>query len=1158
MLTNHAPLAQPILQCARFHPRYGFALITTLTLMILLTVIAVGLLTLSSISLSASSRGNDLREAQASARLAMMLAINQLQTHAGSDQRITTTAGQIPANPADGSTSKAIESRRNWTGVYDSWSAATDTRPTPAFRSWLVSGSPQQIESLATASAAASGLSAEIVGKGTLGTANTAKRVEIPLIEQSLGTKGKIRLGWWVGDEGVKAFAPSEPSAPANGSSASRLAMQAAPHFGLEVMAAGSTKPFAGFDHESPNNRKLVSWSQAGLAVTTPSDLKPLFHDVTTHSRGLLTNVRAGGFRKDLSMFLQATNPPKTPLYSVGGRPGINMAELWAYHNLPGQLKSGGAGNYTTGGTLPASALYLKPETASNAFKADKFYFHKQPVFIRFQTVLSFASIPVSGSPPDNPKYRLGIVVDPIVTLWNPLDVPLVLTDVWNSVKYWAIPYDIVINANGSEFRVPYRYIVSAGSAPQYLTLRTGTDPLVLKPGEVMVYSQGSNTPTVYSSGQLQFINGKPGWNFGGGMFYDFKTNDPAAPNKAPLVVGTGATSFTYRVEPNATVAVGTQHWSLNTHGIYYKEDRPEAFVRKPDNSPAGSTESIRLGEYTIDSRSGQPFDSGSTKPDNLRIRANAPQYREFFDRIGAGAGAVTLEEVSSTIGNKKQFMIFTFAVKTETGGDNPGRYFARYNPRATDMDFFNIEPNELRTLPFEIQISRPQSGFDPVIDVSSDGSAYFGGGWTIKNGTKTVITHSVPRHPPVSLAAFQHSMANGFRPNNSTGRVDNTALLLPQISHAIGNSLAPSILAPDATEGSLGGPRPLADHSYLANQALWDDWFLSGISPQTTKIFSNTRKQRTVAQDFLNGGKPLPVRHYKANLRGEDPNALLGQWFSGDNPRAGAETLTPAAITVEGMFNVNSTSVEAWKSLLSTLRNREITGQSAAGSDATINPGGDRTANTSLLSPLDLIADAASTEDRRAPAQWSGVRVLSDAEIGALAEAIVIEVRKRGPFLSLADFINRRVGTDKNLALSGAIQSALDAATVPINENLRTGERATVGSEDGLAFPEAERGAAAYGIPGYVKQADILTPIAPLLSVRSDTFVVRGYGEKLDSSGRILARAWCEAVVARSADFVDKSDAATKLPSQLNPINQTFGRRFDIISFRWLNSSEV
>jgi hypothetical protein len=355
-----------------------------------------------------------------------------------------------------------------------------------------------------------------------------------------------------------------------------------------------------------------------------------------------------------------------------------------------------------------------------------------------------------------------------------------------------------------------------------------------------------------------------------------------------------------------------------------------------------------------------------------------------------------------------------------------------------------------------------------------------------------------------------------------------------------------------------------LADHSYLANQALWDDWFLSGISPQTAPgVFTTTRDQKTVALDFMKGTKPLPVGRYKPNLLGRKPDTLINQLFSGAAVKSGAEDLTGSLISVEGMFNVNSTSVEAWKAVLSGLRDRDVLAQSGTGGNETVNIQADETANASLLTPVGKKADAASTAAMKSDAQWSGIRVLKDDEIEGLANAIVREVRKRGPFLSLADFINRRVGTDKSLALSGAIQTALDdplgTSPVPsINKTIQSGTRASKGSRDGLAFPEAEDGAAAYGIPGHVKQADILTPIAPILSARSDTFVIRGYGEKLDASGKVTARAWCEAVVRRGADFVDHSDDLTKATTSLNPVNKTFGRRFEIVSFRWLNSAEV
>ena len=1136
----------------------GFALVVTLSLMILLTIVAVGLLSLSTISLRASSQESEMQLARNSAKLGLMLAINQLQMHAGPDQRITAPAEQIPKEP-DGMEPLAPIPRQKWTASYDAWAATSTTRPTsPNFRQWLVSGIPENLANLGFLNDN-SGNKVEIVGQGTVGTSDPADRVEVPLIEQSLGARGKSRLGWWVGDEGIKAYVPSEPTPAGGGSSDRRLALQAAPRYGLEVMGRGTDKAFADYDHESPDNRKLISWNQTAFAAT-PAKRQPLFHHLSTQNRGLVTNVRAGGFRKDLSIALQAPENaiPRTALYSVGGRAGINLAELWTHHNLWSQLRSNLGGNYSTGGAVPASAETLQAASTQAAFTADRFSFQKQPAFVRFQTILSFSSTPVTNPSTGLVTYSLGIVMDPVVTLWNPLDVPISMRGSWNSVKYWPIPYDIIVSANGVEHRVPYNFIVGRDGVPQNLTMRTGTDNLVLKPGEVMVFSQGSSTPTTYSAGQFQTISSKKGFNFGGGMFYEYKNNEgvrPNGPQKPPLITGQANTAFTYRVEPNNRSATGSQQWALNTHGIYYKEDRVHTARPRPDDSPGSSNETVFIGDCSIDSRGGQPYDSGGAKPDNLRIRASAPAYRDFFDRIGGGT-QIRLNEINTASGNKRPFMIFTFAVKTEGGAENPGRYFARYNPRAGATDFFDIKQNELRTLPFEIQTRRLSSWLDPLIDVSKDGNGYFGGGWTSEDGAQTFISHSVPRQAPVSLAAFQHAMANGFMAD-ANGRLNTRRFLLPQISHAIGNSLAPSVIPAEATEGELGGPRPLADHSYLANQALWDDWFLSGISPQTSKGFSASRNQRTVALDFLKNSKPLPVRQFKPSLNGQDAETAVGKWFNGSAIRPGAEALTASQLTVEGMFNVNSASTEAWKALLSALRGRELLTQNPNGTDASLSTG-NTTAVASLHSPLNLEVTTNQLDDRTSPAQWAGVRTLDDGEIEELAVAIVREVRKRGPFLSLADFINRRPGSNKELALSGAIQSALDSNSVSINQAFRSGERAATGNPQGLAFTEAETGAAAYGIPGYVKQADILTPIAPLLSVRSDTFVIRAYGEKLDAGGRVTARAWCEATLQRGAGFVDPSDEITMLPAQLNKTNQSFGRRFDMVSFRWLSPSEV
>jgi hypothetical protein len=523
--------------------------------------------------------------------------------------------------------------------------------------------------------------------------------------------------------------------------------------------------------------------------------------------------------------------------------------------------------------------------------------------------------------------------------------------------------------------------------------------------------------------------------------------------------------------------------------------------------------------------------------------------------------------------------MIFSFMQKTENASDNSGRFMARNNPRAIRTEFADLSETEQRMEPFEIKVQGVTSMINATAAVGSidpvTGASYFGGGWDAAIGSQRVITHSAPRQPLVSLAAFQHSMANGFLPYTQfsssigggrvDGRIDTSSpdYLHPGISHAIGNSMATSLLASDQTEGTIGGSRPIVDHSYLANQALWDSYFLSGIAPQNAATFSTKREQKEVAQDFLSNTKSLPIKQYKANLQGVDAATVLAKLVDQTGPVGGSEKLTASYIAVDGMFNVNSTSVEAWKALLSSLRNRDIIGTTALGADETVKVPTGMAANASLMTPANLTVNTDSTGTLTmtgATAQWAGVHLLSDAEITSLAKAIVLEVRKRGPFLSLADFVNRRVGSDKTLALSGAIQSALDSDTVPINKAFRTGSRAAKGSEAGLAFPEAERGAAAYGIPAYVKQADILTPIAPLLSARSDTFVIRGYGEKTNAAGTtVMAKACCEAVVQRGANFIDPSEDATKDISALgSTVNQTFGRRFNIISLRWLSSSEI
>jgi hypothetical protein len=91
------------------------------------------------------------------------------------------------------------------------------------------------------------------------------------------------------------------------------------------------------------------------------------------------------------------------------------------------------------------------------------------------------------------------------------------------------------------------------------------------------------------------------------------------------------------------------------------------------------------------------------------------------------------------------------------------------------------------------------------------------------------------------------------------------------------------------------------------------------------------------------------------------------------------------------------------------------------------------------------------------------------------------------------------------------------------------------------------------------LSQADLLTVLGNAATVRSDTFTIRAYGESKDPSGQILGRAWCEAVVQRVPDWVDPADAAHAAVDELTSVtNQSLGRRFRLIAFRWLAPEDV
>ncbi len=426
-------------------------------------------------------------------------------------------------------------------------------------------------------------------------------------------------------------------------------------------------------------------------------------------------------------------------------------------------------------------------------------------------------------------------------------------------------------------------------------------------------------------------------------------------------------------------------------------------------------------------------------------------------------------------------------------------------------------------------------------------------------------------------------------------------------------------------------------DAAFAANLALWDSYWFSGLNTQAKSYSDNP------AGMWKDDGPNLPtdsaiLGSQAASLTTNgvtDLNTLNGikaALDKGFNPLANKRVAyrpdpsvpsTAAASTVgmqntifpdyltfphptflgrcslyDGGFNVNSTSKAAWKAILASLRKQKLP-EGSAQADGT---------------PLTRFARAFGTNDGKTT-PWSNYRELTDSEIDDLAGAVVNEVRKRGPFMSLSDFINRRLVNSpfEAFGLKGALQAAIDATT--INDIAITNGGGTFEAPKGVALPyplyypikandrfpsiksmsksnDETKVTAALGAPGIVTQMDVLNSIGPNLTARSDTFVIRAYGEAFDNNGQSIGKAWVEVVAQRSTDFIalaneepnirsqfyrnndgsSNSDYETKpttdrykrntstdvTKNRLINLNRILGRRFNTISLRWLNPQEI
>ena len=369
-------------------------------------------------------------------------------------------------------------------------------------------------------------------------------------------------------------------------------------------------------------------------------------------------------------------------------------------------------------------------------------------------------------------------------------------------------------------------------------------------------------------------------------------------------------------------------------------------------------------------------------------------------------------------------------------------------------------------------------------------------------------------------------------------------------------------------------------DIAYEVNHNLWDQYFISAM-PLANDTESFVWKADR--DDSL-----WNVR-YQYNMDSgmvqSDAEALMSSPSDGLNNAfwRSAEILKNRAA-----FNVNSTSVEAWTAFLSGMLGERRPLRS-----------GDLAADVISFARHDRPQEAVETADVGSDLSgaWVGARRLTDNEVRTLAENIVMEVRKRGPFVSLADFINRRLRDDHDeTSHMGVLDAAIMASglnerfsddakyqTTAVNvgtrvdapdNNLQVFKDGYRYRDSGGQYTTVQPVTQAWGLPGFLTQGDLLEPLAPAITVRGDAFTVRAYGESR-ADGVVKARAWLEVTVERIPGYVDSGTSgsgnrATDSPwllqyatgqyvaGSLTDVNRRFGREFVIKNFRWLSPEEI
>ena len=922
---------------------------------------------------------------------------------------------------------------------------------------------------------------------------------------------------------------------------------------------------------------KLVSFKEAGLLSGRPSEIGQFFHDYTVGSASVQANVAEGGLKIDLSAVFDGKPGDEFPdefstrfIYSNSDKPfpddGSNSDIRWSlYGNYARlyQLDGGERGSALDGLIARRPDSYelrkFKDETAAPTVTRYEPRMDRldepilMPTVIRVDMMFSLvARLAHQGRGTKDYPYQLHMMYLPIITLHNPYNAPLKCKGLQVEFSNVPIGFQFVINGRAATQGglVPFNrlYIGDVAQKAFAVTLsnsQSTESEVVMGPGETLIFGTPFNPNATWAS-ELE-TNGR--------AMFDWANNRTSNVKMVSGLITGPADGIGFDIDwlaPNPREAwvnarrnEGVLLLGINDRvALRYGPLTPEAangvFSITTRMSEGGSTQTN--SEKREFGRTQFIYNNDATLTP-LLAEGTSPRYTEkrSFPMDFPPAGSPPLrtsglvEQDNTPFRNyvkARPFTVFSVGAKTTVES------FTKSRPIADNGMVFHMATCDFResvsqgSKPLEFALVPVENGSSAI---ESDGKkAFFFGGHGSTNGTTTAAIYEVPLAPLQSIAQLRH--ANGA-----------SLAQEPFVTYSVGESRAHPAIPAEHSFSRLDGGRVLLDHSWLANSSLWDRYWFSTLSTLQGPAYSegSSMSRSKLANRFFAQKRDLPnarnMPYFPAGVP-QTPESAAESALESNGRMAAAYVMT------KGGFNANSTSVRAWEAVLSGLSNEEI---------AIVVGGGEDGGNAPFPRLRRPVFGRNSSDVSSKEKLWSSYRALEKDEIKLLAEKIVDEVRKRGPFLSMSDFVNRRLGASGELTNSGAIQAALDKSGV--NAIMESNARQVTTEEVsgyGWRNPDAVWGNTGAGAPGEISQGDVLSAIGSFMTVRSDTFVVRCCGDARDRNGKILARAVCEATVQRVADYVETVEMPDAVPTQ--QANIRFGRRFEIMAFRWLKPNEI